>query len=124
MSRQPFHPLVLLIIGLAVVGLLYRLYTDPVGLFVQALIFVGIAAGLFFLFKRFMAKKYGMQAPQRQQRSQRANPFKKNNVVPHKRKATAKKTPTRPLNKRKNEHNLKVIEGKKNKSKKKNRALF
>ncbi|WP_026674897.1 SA1362 family protein [Alkalihalobacterium bogoriense] len=117
MSRLRINPLVLLLIGLAIFGFMYTLITDPMRIITQVLIFSAIAFVLFFLYKRFLAKQYGMP----KQSSHR--PIKKaSNIVPHRSKNPSAIKRSKPLQKRKTEHNFKVIEGKKNK--KKNRALF
>ncbi|OIJ20292.1 hypothetical protein BKP45_09510 [Anaerobacillus alkalidiazotrophicus] len=125
MTRYSFHPLILCVLGLSIVGLFHRLYKDPVELFSQLLFMVVFASIIFFLVKKFLAHKhsnstnYGSHQPQ----PKRMN-FKTSNgskVAPHKNKKDTKKI-SRPLVKKRTEVNLTVIEGKK--SKKKNRALF
>ncbi|WP_096201214.1 SA1362 family protein [Bacillus sp. FJAT-45350] len=118
MSRQFFHPLVMVIIGLAVLGFVYRLVTNPLGLFTQIILYAAIAFGIFLLYKHFISKRMGMQSTSHRPNTNKTKP---SNVVPHKRKTNDKKASVRPL-KRRPDHNLTVIEGKK--SKKKNRALF
>ncbi len=124
MSRQNLNPFVLLIIGLAAFGLVFRLVTDPLGLFTQLLLYAAIAFGIYFLYKRFMAKRMGAQitTSHRHKSFKNKTPNRISNVVPHKRNNNMKKASVKPLQKRRTEHNLTVIEGKKNK--KKNRALF
>lgn len=123
MSRLPYHPLVLILIGLAGLGLFYRIFSDPLGFVSQILIVVAIVGVIIFIYKRFLAKRF--EAPHMSHRPQpkiksRSDRFK-NNVIPHKRKsANFKKS---AITKRR-DHNFTVIEGKKNKTKKKNRALF
>lgn len=125
MTRYSFHPLILCVLGLSVIGLFYRLYTDPVGLFSQALFMIIFAAIVFFLVKKFLAHKLRNST---HYSSQQFQPKKTNykgsshsNVIPHKKRKESKKF-SRPLMKKRTEVNLTVIEGKKNK--KKNRALF
>jgi hypothetical protein len=126
MTRYSFHPLILCVLGLSIIGLFYRLSIDPVGLMTQALFMVVFVAVVFFLFKRFFAHKLGSGS---HYSSFQPQPKKMNfkssssgsNVVPHKKKKETKKV-SRPLVKKRTDVNLTVIEGKKNK--KKNRALF
>lgn len=124
MTRYSFHPLILCVLGLSIIGLFHRMYTDPIGLISQLLFMVVFAAILFFLFKKFMARKLGIgpkyssHQPQLKKNSKAST---NSNVIPHRKKKETKKF-SRPLVKKRTEVNLTVIEGKKNK--KKNRALF
>ncbi|MGO4887119.1 SA1362 family protein [Anaerobacillus sp. MEB173] len=125
MSRQSYHPLVLILIGLAGLGLFYRLFSDPVGFLSQILIVAAIVGAIIFIYKRFLAKKFAAPHAHRRPKPKTASRSErfKSNVIPHKRKSTNNfKTST--IKKRKAAHNFTVIEGKKNKTKKKNRALF
>ncbi|OLO42857.1 hypothetical protein BTR23_02330 [Alkalihalophilus pseudofirmus] len=125
MSRKMYNPLVLILIGLAVLGFFYRLITQPLQLLTQFIIFGAIAAILFFLYKRFLANQFGVEGTShrpKQQQVKNKTMKKTTNVVPHRKKAGQKKTSNRTLNKRSSAPNLTVIEGKK--GKKKNRALF
>lgn len=122
MSRR-FHPLVLIIIGLAILGFFFRLIHHPLLLLTQIAIVGSVAGLIFFLYKRFMRNRYGVGGKSWSHRpdiKKRKKAQLKSNVIPHSRKIT-KKT-TRPLTKKKAVPNLTVIEGKK--GKKKNRALF
>ncbi|RXI99501.1 hypothetical protein DS745_14885 [Anaerobacillus alkaliphilus] len=124
MTRYSFHPLILCVLGLSIIGLFYRLYTEPVALFQQALFMVVFVAIIFFLVKRFLAPKfssgnYYSSQPQTKRMTYKASPS--SNVIPHKKKKDVKKF-NRPLVKKRTDVTLTVIEGKKNK--KKNRALF
>ncbi|MFN7251161.1 MAG: SA1362 family protein [Anaerobacillus sp.] len=124
MTRYSFHPLILCVLGLSIIGLLYRLYTEPVALIQQALFMILFAGIIFFLVKRFLAHKlssgnYYSSQPQPRKMNYKASA--KSNIVPHKKKKETKKF-SRPLVKKRTDVTLTVIEGKKNK--KKNRALF
>ncbi|WNF37812.1 SA1362 family protein [Bacillaceae bacterium IKA-2] len=125
MTRYSFHPLILTVLGLSIIGLFYRLYTDPIGLISQVLFMVAFVAIIFFLAKKFLAHKLGTDAnySSQYQKAKRKNSRRTaaSNVVPHKKKNDSKKM-ARPLIKKRSEVNLTVIEGKK--TKKKNRALF
>jgi len=125
MTRYSFHPLILCVLGLSIIGLFYRLYTDPVGLMSQILFMIVFVAIIFFLMKKFLAPKMNSgayyTAQHQQQKRKTTRGTSESNVVPHKKKKELKKM-TRPLVKKRTEVNLTVIEGKKNK--KKNRALF
>ncbi|WP_078597086.1 SA1362 family protein [Evansella clarkii] len=125
MLRHSLHPLVLTILGLAVLGLAVRLFTSPGSLLMQILVTVGIVAILLFVFRRFvMPKIMGEQAaysPQQSAQVHKANARKKY-AGAKSQKPDKKKRVSRPLVKRQSNVKLTVIEGKKNK--KKNRALF
>ena len=125
MLRHSFHPLVLTIIGLAVLGLGWRLVTSPGSFIMQILVTVGIVAIVLFLFRRFvMPKIIGDQNgynPQQGAFTQKAQPGKHPASMKNHKKEKKKKS-SRPLMKRQSNVKLTVIEGKKNK--KKNRALF
>jgi hypothetical protein len=122
-NRRKIHPVLWGIILLAVVGFLYNLISSPQELFTTLLITAVIITVLYFLFKRFSpgmsspdSGKYQKAVRQSKKRygSQPA-PAKKPSLLSSKPKSSGSK-------KRKKEHNLTVIEGKKNK--KKNRASF
>ncbi|MBU9724179.1 MULTISPECIES: SA1362 family protein [Bacillaceae] len=122
MFRHSYHPIVLTIIGLAVLGLLVNLVTRPGALITQLLVTIGIVVVMIFAFKRFiipwLMKRQGASPGMHAQRAQvRKAPVSFSNKKKEKRKKT-----TRPLVKRQSNVKLTVIEGKKNK--KKNRALF
>ena len=124
MLRHSFHPLVLTIIGLAVLGLGWRLVTSPGSFIMQILVTVGIVAIVLFLFRRFvMPKIIGDQNGYNSQQgafTQKSQPGKRPASMKNHKKE--KKKSSRPLMKRQSNVKLTVIEGKKNK--KKNRALF
>lgn len=117
MSRKAFHPIALIVIAFAFWGFVHQLLNNPKALFMQILIFAAVGGILFYLYRRFMAKRFGASKP--------VKPVK-NNVVPHRRSnstaTTKRKASARSLAKRRSAPNLTVIEGKKNK--KRNRALF
>ncbi|WP_026689301.1 hypothetical protein [Alteribacter aurantiacus] len=131
MLRQSFHPLLLVMFGLALLGIGSNLVTDPRGFFVSMLVMVGVATLLYLLFKnivmpRLSQANYGRQmsanAYKTQARSGNRTPSFK--AAKQKKAKQEKKRSQRPLIKRQSDVQLRVIEGKKNKSKKKNRALF
>lgn len=116
MSSKAFHPIALIIIAFAFWGFVHQLLNNPKALLVQIFIFAIVGGILFFLYKRFMAKRFGVSKQVKNA---------KNNVVPHRRNhhtQVKRKPSTRTLAKRRSAPNLTVIEGKKNK--KRNRALF
>lgn len=116
MSKKAFHPIVLIVIAFAFWGVVHQLLNNPKALLVQIFIFAAVGAILFFLYRRFIAKKYGFG---------KQTKVTRNNVVPHRRSSnttTKRKSSTRAIAKRRSAPNLTVIEGKKNK--KRNRALF
>lgn len=125
MTKHSFHPLILCVLGLSIIGLFYRLYTEPAALFQQALFTIVFVAIIFFLVKKFLAHKltsgsyYSSQPQPQPKKGMKATAS--NNVIPHKKKKDTKKF-SRPLVKKRTDVTLTVIEGKKNK--KKNRALF
>ncbi|WP_096188456.1 SA1362 family protein [Evansella halocellulosilytica] len=127
MFRYSYHPVVLTVIILAVLGLGYLIFTEPVAFIMRILMMIGFAAVLFFLFKTFiMPRMMRNQTPYTQQKgryTQKTSHSKHSSPVPFpKKKKEKKKRNSRPLVKRQSDVKLTVIEGKKNK--KKNRALF
>ncbi|WP_244520385.1 SA1362 family protein [Fictibacillus solisalsi] len=116
LHRRSFHPVIWVIIVLAVVGLVSQLFTSPRNLFTQLLMAGLVIAVIYFIFQRFRPGengKYKKAVKQSKRRySQSAAPVRKN---------TSSNKPA-AFKKRRREHNLTVIEGKKNK--KKNRASF
>ncbi|MFA9559419.1 SA1362 family protein [Evansella sp. AB-rgal1] len=128
MLRHSFHPLVLTIIGLAILGIGYELIRSPGAFFTQILVTIGIVAVLIFVMRRFilprlMRSRGPFVQQQVRAQSNSTNAMKTSNrpVQFHKKKEK-KKAISRPLIKRQSNVKLTVIEGKKNK--KKNRALF
>ncbi len=125
MTRYSFHPLILCVLVLSIIGLFYRLLTEPAALFQQLLFMVVFVAIIFFIFKKFLAHKLstGAYASSHHPQARKVSPKASSgtNVIPHKKKKESKKF-NRPLTKKRTDVNLTVIEGKKNK--KKNRALF
>ncbi|MCT8138683.1 hypothetical protein H1D32_13605 [Anaerobacillus sp. CMMVII] len=94
MTRYSFHPLILCVLGLSIIGLFYRLYTEPVALFQQALFMIVFVAIIFFLVKKFLAHKlssgnYYSSQPQ----PKRVKVSSKSNVIPHKKKKETKNFP-------------------------------
>ncbi|MFZ4452126.1 SA1362 family protein [Salibacterium aidingense] len=130
MSRFPMNPFLIIVFGLAVLGLGYQLVTNPLGLLTYLLVGAAVAVGLYFLFTRVIMKRTSMNQYQKAAGPRAANgkagsPHKKYQKAAKqqqaKMKADKKRSP-RSVSKRRNDHNLTVIEGKKNR--KKNRALF
>ncbi|MFC5713331.1 SA1362 family protein [Thalassorhabdus alkalitolerans] len=131
MSRLTAHPVLIVIFGLAALGLGYQLITNPLGLLTYLLVGAAVAVGIYFLFTRVILKRMSMNQYQAQARPSayggksaagaKGKGAPNNRPTPIKQKSQ-KKRPARAVNKRRNDHNLKVIEGKKNR--KKNRALF
>jgi FtsZ-interacting cell division protein ZipA len=131
--RRYLNPLVAVIIGLAVFGLAVQLVTDPLSLIKSALIFGGIVAVLFLLYKRFLAKRNGSefsdyrkaakQSAKRYKQRKQPTAMKAKEIVSkvNNHKVSSPKTKKSSKKKRRKDHNLTVIDGKK--GKKKNRAL-
>ncbi len=132
MLRQSFHPLLLVIFALAFLGIGVNLFSDPGGFFVRILVMVGVATLLYLLFKNFIMPRmmnsgYSQQYQGQGASARKASAGQKKNVFStknQKKAKQAKRKNSRPLIKRHSDVQLRVIEGKKNKSKKKNRALF
>ncbi|MFB4164586.1 SA1362 family protein [Alteribacillus sp. JSM 102045] len=126
MSRLPANPFIIIVFGLAALGLGYQLVTDPLGLITYLVVGAAVAVGLYFLFTRVILKRMSMSQYQSAARPKSAarNLNKKHYKAAKspQAKKSSKKRPSRAINKRRNDHNLTVIEGKKNR--KKNRALF
>lgn len=116
MHRRSIHPVIWVVIVLAVIGLGSQVINSPQTLITNLLITGLVVAVFYFIFQRFRPGengKYKKAVKQSKRKyNQPAAPLKKN---------VASSKPA-PFKKRKKEHNLTVIEGKKNK--KKNRASF
>src|SRR5690554_4152420 len=125
MQRKSYHPLVLTIIGLAIVGLGYQLVVSPGAFISRILITIGIIAVLFFVVTRFVMPRImrnnGMYV-RAAKSSQAKKQAPKQPISFKKAKKEKRKRISRPLVKRQSNVKLTVIEGKKNK--KKSRALF
>ncbi|HET7579744.1 MAG TPA: SA1362 family protein [Bacillales bacterium] len=132
MSRRMYNPLALILVGLGALGLVVKIVTNPLGMLELAVIAAAIAATFVFLYRRFLRKSAGRGVSGYQRAARQSLKLrKKQNRKPH-RPSYLKVVTTRnilpgkrhreALEKRKKEHNLKVIDGKKRK--KKNRALF
>ncbi|SFL68050.1 tripartite tricarboxylate transporter TctB family protein [Salibacterium qingdaonense] len=129
MSRFPVNPFLLVIFGLAVIGLGYQLVTDPIGFLTYILVGTAVAAGLYLLFTRVLMKRSPVNQFQKTGDSKTANSrdaasykkYQKAVKQQNKNKSSQKGSP-RASGKRRKDHNLTVIEGRKNR--KKNRALF
>lgn len=121
--KRKFHPFVLVILGLALFGIIHQLIFNTAQLVTQIIFISVIVLVLFLLYRNFMRNKY--KTPN----NKTVKPptlVKKipNNVIPHRTIQKSKRVRQRPLNRRGSTPNLTVIEGKKGKKQKKNRALF
>jgi hypothetical protein len=135
--RRMYNPFALILIGLGAVGFLVRIITDPLGLLEILAFSAAILAIFVLLYKWFIKKSLGKNVSNYQRAArQSAKRYKKQQ---RKAKARQSRRPShlRPINsrglrsaksrkdsleKRKQERNFTVIDGKKRK--KKNRALF
>lgn len=132
MSRRIYHPIAVLLIGLGVVGFLDMAITKPM----RILEWLAIAAAIFaifaLLYRRFLNKTAGRSVSGYRRAAKQSLKLRKKQVRKSRRPSHLKLVNSRrlfpkslkdgSLQKRKKEHNLTVIDGKKNK--KKNRALF
>jgi hypothetical protein len=120
----------------AFIGLGFELLYNPLGFLTRILVMVGFIAVIFLIYRWVMARRYGtplfpsQSGPSRAQLRKAKRTSTKRQPSPIKTAAfkpktpnvvSAKKKPVRPK-RRREDHNLTVIEGKKNK--KKNRAFF
>jgi hypothetical protein len=125
---RKFNPIIILLLGLATFGFVITLFTNPMSLVKMVLIMAAVGGLFYFLYKRFIAARtskdfgqYKQAARYSAKKYQNDNPgnFISRKIKPsQKPKAKPSFTKTK---KRNNNHNFKVIEGKK--GKKKNRAL-
>ncbi|ARK31412.1 SA1362 family protein [Halalkalibacter krulwichiae] len=121
----------------AAIGLGYELIFNPLGFLTRILMIVGFIAVIFLIYRWFMARKYGVPLFPTQTGPSRAQLKKAKRTSTHRQASTpatatfkskkpstlsSKRKQVRPVKKRREDHNLTVIEGKKNK--KKNRAFF
>lgn len=129
LSHRVVQPLIYTIIGLAALGFIWRLFTDPMGLLKYLLITAAIAALVIFIVRKVMAKRMGKVNSAYQKAAKQSSKLQKKRgatrksashlrVIPSKRLVPKK----RPLNDDKKPNPFTVIEGRK--GKKKNRALF
>ncbi|KYG30969.1 SA1362 family protein [Alkalihalobacillus trypoxylicola] len=134
---QAMKYLIPVIIILAIIGLSYQLIFNTWSFIQSILLIVIIAAVIFFLYRLYVSKQYGVpiipksQGPTRKQlkkakRTSTVKPSQPPRRFVSKGTNTVKKGPV-PLRKsttptKKREHNFTVIEGNKNKHKRKNRA--
>lgn len=119
--KRKVHPVIFIILGLAIFGLVHQLIFNTVQFITYIIIFGGIILVLYLLYRNFMRKQYGV--PKKKQ-SYQSPTVRKNgyNVVYHRPALKRKQNRQRPLQRRSSAPHLTVIEGKK--GKKKNRALF
>ncbi|WP_428909089.1 SA1362 family protein [Niallia sp. Krafla_26] len=127
------------VIGLAIIGLLSKLFSNPAGFFKGIAIIIGIAAVVFLLFKLLYkpspAKReqqaFRKAAKRSAKRNQKDAKPQNRMMMKTQKKNQMKKKPNltsiksaRALKKKNARPQLTVIEGKKGKSKRKNRASF
>ncbi|MDQ0208981.1 SA1362 family protein [Alkalicoccobacillus murimartini] len=129
------------LIILALIGFITSIINDPLQVLRSILIFAGIAAAIFFIYRFYMSRKYGVpifhsnEGPTRAQlkKAKRTSTVRSAGPVNHSKlkPATTKQMkrnqkPFKKVASRRSGPQLTVIEGKKNKfkSKKKNRASF
>ncbi|HIS29651.1 MAG TPA: hypothetical protein IAA78_09345 [Candidatus Avamphibacillus intestinigallinarum] len=129
MSRNKFPIFLFIIVGLALLGVGYRLLTDPKGFLITILGIVGFAALIFavayLMFFRNRGsisnsdemKKYKAAVKQSKQKYQQPKP---NKAVKSANKKQAKTVPLKRKSQRRKINHLRVIEG--NKTDKKKRA--
>lgn len=133
--RSTIHPIVLVIIGLAGIGLLYRLVVNPVGLIKEVFIAVVVVGIIFAIYKFVMQKQIGSSNSRANAKYRKAAQQSKkrlfnetSNHLTTKVRGSSQKHPNskKPLRTlqtaKRRDHNFTVIEG--NKGKKKNRAHF
>ncbi|WP_028783185.1 SA1362 family protein [Thalassobacillus devorans] len=126
MPRSRMMPVIYILIGLAVVGLVMKLATDAMGLLTNLLIMVGIAAVLYFVLNHFLMKRRGGSSDEMKKYKQAVKQSKrkyKGDATSSKPNVKSTFTPSPVMNKKKRKTSaahLRVIEGAKNK--KKNRA--
>ncbi|WP_147802876.1 SA1362 family protein [Alkalicoccus halolimnae] len=133
MVRKRIHPVLFVVIGLAVLGIGGKLIQDPGGFITSIFVTIGIITLFILLFRRFiqprlMQQQSGFKTPvKKTSRSAgaaavKSKPKPKRSTTPLKTVKQEKRSP-KPLIKRQSDVKLTVIEGKKN-TKKKSRALF
>jgi hypothetical protein len=136
MSFKSLPPVLLVVIGLAVLGIGGHLIQDPGGFIRNIFVTIGVVTLLILVFRRYiqprlMQRQSGFQVPVKNGRPEpAASPAHRSKSRPKPRRGnTALKTVkhekrgARPLIKKQSDVKLTVIEGKKN-TKKKSRALF
>ncbi|SDN40884.1 SA1362 family protein [Alkalicoccus daliensis] len=134
MSKVKSHLLLLVIIGLAVLGIGTSLFQDPTGFITSIFVTIGILTLFILVFRRFiqpklMQRQSGFQVPVKNGRPVTSTQAKTKPKPKTRRSTTQLKTVkqeksrAKPLVKRQSDVKLTVIEGKKN-TKKKSRALF
>ncbi len=129
LSRRVVQPLIYLLIGLAAIGFVWKMVTDPQGLFMQLLITAVIAAIMIFVVRKLMARRMGQQSTSYQKAAKQSTKMKKKKATPRKNAPHLRVIPSKRLSPRKRslqedrkQNPFTVIEGRK--GKKKNRALF
>ncbi|WP_347549651.1 SA1362 family protein [Pseudalkalibacillus hwajinpoensis] len=129
MSGRVVQPLIYLVIGLAVIGFIWKLFTNPMGLFTQLLITAAIAMLIIFIVRKVMAKRMGKQSSAYQKAAKQSSNMQKKKSTPRRNASHLRVIPSkrlmprkRALQDNKKQNPFTVIEGRK--GKKKNRALF
>ncbi|HET7616161.1 MAG TPA: SA1362 family protein [Bacillales bacterium] len=132
MFRRKYHPIALTLIGLGALGLLVKIFTDPLGLLTTLAVAAAVIAIFVFLYRRFVRKTSGRGVSDYRRAARKSAKLQKKRAHKPRRPAylklvnsksfLPKKTDKDSLRKRKKDHQLTVIDGKKRK--KKNRALF
>ncbi|MDX6153261.1 hypothetical protein [Marinococcus sp. PL1-022] len=123
MQQALKNPIATVVLGLAILGVGYRLVTDPLGLLLYLVIGAAIAVGLYFLFtrvimKRAMMNQYQAGSNAASGRSGAAKGTQAKNFKQAQKQQ--KKKSAKNSSRRRNDANLKVIQG--NKNRKKDRA--
>ena len=113
MRRRPF-PLITLLIILAIFGVSYRLWNDPIQLLKQGLIIIFVVVVFYGIYKRIQKQRMNHSYQKAVKQSKK--------LLHQKTKPTSKKQPRPTALKKKHATHLTVIEGKK--GRKKNRASF
>ncbi|WP_100373448.1 SA1362 family protein [Bacillus sp. FJAT-45037] len=135
--QRTMQMVVFAVIALAIFGLGHQMIYNPIGLITRVLFIAGFVAVIFFLYRLYLAKRFGTsiipkrpQGPNRSQlrkakrtstvRQQQAPSNRPVFLKPQTNQAKKKPNSNKSAIKRRTDHNFTVIEGKKNK--KKNRA--
>ncbi|HET7627513.1 MAG TPA: SA1362 family protein [Bacillales bacterium] len=132
MFGRMYHPIALILIGLGALGFLVKLFTNPVGLLVTLAAAAAVITIFALLYRRFVLKSDGRGISKYRRAAKQSAKLQKKRGHKSRRPAylklvnskggLAKKKDRDTLLKRKKDHHLTVIDGKKRK--KRNRALF
>ncbi|WLD92007.1 SA1362 family protein [Alkalihalobacillus sp. AL-G] len=122
--QRKFNLIILLLLGLSAFGFVITLITDPMSILKMIAVFLAVGAIFYFLYKRFIVKRMGKGMGQYQQAAR----YSKKKYQTHSRTVSKSQPTTKSSfknnlkkHKKRKDHHLTVIEGKK--GKKKNRAL-